>query len=287
MSYLDRIRALHDWQPDRFRPFVADGEQLGWVRADRAELLREFPGVFHVDERAVTLLRGGESVAARSAAIHEAMDVLAERGDIRPLRGELFPVAASWSSPLRLELDRGIVPLFGVKAYGVHVNGYRADPDGLKLWIGTRSPTKRVAPGKFDHLVAGGLGVGYGVGETLVKEAAEEADIGPELAAKAHPVGALNYCCEAEGGLRNDTLFIFDLEVPADVVPRNTDGELTRFDLWRAEAAMERVRDSDDFKFNVSVVMIDFFLRHGLLHPDTQPDYLDIVAGLQRGPERL
>lgn len=284
MSYLDRIRTLHDWRPDRFVPFVVDGRRLGWVRHDRIALLAEFPEVFHADAQAVTFVHPAQSVDARSAAIHEAMGKLAERGDIPRLRGELFPVAEGWGAPLRLTLDRGIVPFFGVKAYGVHVNGYRADSDGLKIWVGTRSPTKRVAPGKFDHLVAGGLGAGYSVGETLVKEAAEEADITPELAACARPVGALSYRCEGEGGLRDDTLFIFDLAMPADVIPHNTDGELTRFDLWPVEDSMARVRDSEDFKFNVGPVMIDFFLRHGLLHPDEEPQYLEIAAALRGGP---
>ncbi len=283
MSYLERVQALHDWRPGEFVPFVVDQRRLGWVRRDRLGLLAEFPDVFHVDEDAVTLASSAQTVEARSAAVHEAMAVLADRGDIRPLRGELFPVAEAWRAPLRLTLDRGIVPFFGVKAYGVHVNGYRIESGGMQVWIGTRSPTKRVAPGKLDHLVAGGLGVGYSIGETLVKEAAEEADIGPELAASARPVGALSYRCEGEGGLRSDTLFLFDLAMPADVVPRNTDGELTGFELWRVENAMARVRDSDDFKFNVAPVMIDFFLRHGLLNPDDEPHYLEIVEALQRG----
>jgi len=41
------------------------------------------------------------------------------------------------------------------------------------------------------------------------------------------------------------------------------------------------VRDTDDFKFNVNLVIIDFALRHGLVAPD-DPDYLDLVTGLRR-----
>ena len=40
------------------------------------------------------------------------------------------------------------------------------------------------------------------------------------------------------------------------------------------------VRDTDDFKFNCALVVIDFLIRHGLLTPDDEPDYLRLVSGL-------
>jgi hypothetical protein len=41
------------------------------------------------------------------------------------------------------------------------------------------------------------------------------------------------------------------------------------------------VRDTDDFKFNVPLVILDFLVRHGWLRPE-DPDYVEIVAGLRR-----
>jgi 8-oxo-dGTP pyrophosphatase MutT (NUDIX family) len=223
-------------------------------------------------------------VDARSQAVHAALVKLAERGDVRQPRGETYGISESWTAPTRLRLDRGLVPMFGAKSYGVHVNGFVRGDDGLKMWIGRRAPDKRVAPDKLDHMVAGGLAHGYSVDETVVKEAAEEADVPDALARRAKPVGALTYVTELEQGLRDDTLFLFDLELPADFVPRNTDGELTGFELWDVADVMARVRETDDFKFNVAPVLIDFFLRHGLLDPDREPDYLPIVRQLHAGP---
>jgi 8-oxo-dGTP pyrophosphatase MutT (NUDIX family) len=151
------------------------------------------------------------------------------------------------------------------------------------MWIGTRAADKTVAPGKLDHMVAGGLSHGYSVDETVVKEAEEEAAVPDALARQARPVGALTYVAELESGLRDDTLFLFDLALPETFVPENTDGELQGFARWPVEAVMARVRDTDDFKFNVAPVLIDFFLRHGLLDPDRDPDYLRIVTALHRG----
>src|SRR3546814_9663928 len=95
----------------------------------------------------------------------------------------LFPYATRFRS--------GGVPLFGVPAFGVHVNGYVATADGPRLWVGRRAKHKMVAPGKLDHLVAGGQPYGLGLMENVVKEAQEEASIPADLAARARPAGAL------------------------------------------------------------------------------------------------
>ena len=86
---------------------------------------------------------------------------------------------------------------------------------------------------------------------------------------------------EAALGLRNDVLFIYDLEMPADFVPRNKDGEIAEFMLMPADEVVAVVRAGDEFKFNVNLVIADFALRHGLVTP-AEPDYLDLVTGLRR-----
>jgi hypothetical protein len=41
------------------------------------------------------------------------------------------------------------------------------------------------------------------------------------------------------------------------------------------------VRDTTDFKYNCNLVLIDFFVRHGLLAADDR-DFFAIVAGLRQ-----
>jgi hypothetical protein len=82
-------------------------------------------------------------------------------------------------------------------------------------------------------------------------------------------------------GLRRDTLFIFDLELPADFVPRNNDGEAGDFKLLPAAEVMRLMLETDDFKFNVPLVLIDFYIRHGLIEAD-EPGYAELVAGLRQ-----
>jgi len=280
MSFLDHIRACNTYRAERFLPLIIGGTRIGWVRHDNVETLRRFPAVFAVSGGAVAITAGG-GFDALSVEIDRVIEALVAEGRIDKWRHEDFAVVPRWGQQPLFKLDRGAVSFFGVRAYGVHLNGLRRDPAGPTLWIGRRASDKRVAPNKLDNMVAGGIGHGHGLVETLVKEAAEEAAVPRDLIDRAVPVGALLYRMETRSGLRDDVLFAFDLEVPADFTPRNIDGEIAEFHAMPAREVLARVRDGDDFKFNVNLVIIDFALRHGLITPD-EPDYLDIVAGLRR-----
>lgn len=283
MSFRERIAFCNSFEPSRTVPFLAGGHRVGRMRRDNARLLSRFGEVFAVAQDAVRLALEGDA-AALSAAVDRVVDGLVAEGRIPKWRNETFDVAPRWNAPPVFRLDRGAVPFFGCRAYGVHLNGYAREGERLFLWIGRRSPTKRVSPNKLDNLVAGGIASGYGVEETLTKEGLEEASIPPELSARALPVGALSYRMETQEGVRDDVLFTYDLELPADFVPQNRDGELVEFTLMPVEAVLERVRTTSDFKFNVNLVILDFAVRHGVLRP-SEPEYLAIANGLHRGCE--
>lgn len=281
MSLLRHIQACNTYRPERFLPLFLGEERVGRVRRNNAEVLRRFPRVLDVAPDSVRILPRNDG-AAITAALDEVVEVLVADGLIAKWRDEVFAITPRWGEAPLFTLDRGAVSFFGVRAYGVHMNGYRRIHDRIWLWIGRRNPAKVVAPGKLDNVVAGGIGGGLGALQTLVKEAGEEASISSTLIAKAHAASAVTYKMEVPQGLRDDVLFVYDLEVPDDFVPRNTDDEIVEFMLMEAREALARVRDTDDFKFNVNLILIDFALRHGLVTAE-DPDYLALVAGLRAG----
>ncbi|HEV2303121.1 MAG TPA: DUF4743 domain-containing protein [Stellaceae bacterium] len=280
MSYGEHISFCNSYDPARAVPLFAGSERIGLVRRDNAAALARFADVFAVEREAVRLLAPG-GAGAVSEAVDRVVEALVEAGSIPKWRNETFDVMPRWGAAPIFRLDRGAVPFFGTRAYGVHVNGYRRKGAELLLWIGRRAPDKMVDPDKLDNLVAGGIGSGYGVAETLVKEAGEEAGISPELARRAAPVGALSYRMETPLGIRDDVLFAYDLELPADFVPKNHDGELVEFTLIPVATVLERIRTTRDFKFNVNLIILDFAVRHGVLRPQ-DPEYLDVATGLHR-----
>ena len=280
MSFRDHINSCNRFDPASVVPLTAGNARIGLLRRDNADALRRFRDVFAVGEHGVELVAGG-NVDAVSRAVDAVVDALVAEHRVPKWRNETFAVAPRWDMPPVFRLDRGAVPFFGTRAYGVHLNGYHRRGDALFLWIGRRSPDKQVAPDKLDNLVAGGIGNGHGVEETLVKEAEEEASIPVGLIRNATPAGAVSYRMETRLGIRDDVLFVYDLETPADFVPKNRDGEIVQFELMPAREVLDRIRTTSDFKFNVNLVILDFAVRHGLLRPD-DPEYLDVATGLHR-----
>jgi len=280
MSFSDHIRSCNNYDPARALPLTARNERIGLVRRDNAETLRRFPDVFAVTDHKVELVASG-GVLAVSRAVDAVVDALVDEGRVPKWRNETFDVASCWGTLPVFRLDRGAVPFFGTRAYGVHLNAYLRRDGRLWLWVGRRSPDKQVAPSKLDNLVAGGIGNEHGVRETLMKEGEEEASIPSNLMSHALPAGAVSYRMETRLGIRDDVLFVYDLEMPQDFVPKNRDGELVDFQLIPAPAVLERIRATSDFKFNVNLVILDFALRHSLLEPD-DPEYLDVATGLHR-----
>lgn len=131
-------------------------------------------------------------------------------------------------------------------------------------------------PGKWDNMVCGGLSVGYGVRETAIKEAAEEASIPEHLTTDMRPAGAISLFFESERGLFPNTEYVFDLELPLDFVPFNADGEVQDFALLSARDCYERLF-SDDFKTTSVPVVLDFLIRQGLVTPETEPNYTQVL----------
>jgi hypothetical protein len=280
VSFVDHIRRCNNYDPRRVVPLVAGGDRIGLVRRDNAQALREFRRVFRVAEDRVELVAEGDADAI-SLSVDGVVDALVAERQIPKTRNETFDVAVRWGAPPLFRLDRGAVPFFGTRAYGVHLNGWRHDENKLLLWIGRRAANKSVAPDKLDNIVAGGIGNGHGLVGTLVKEADEEAMIPPGLIAQAMPAGAVSYRMETTLGIRDDLLFVYDLEVPRDFVPKNRDGEFSEFLLMPAVRVLERVRAGDDFKFNVNLVVLDFAVRHGLLSAE-DPEFIEVATGLHR-----
>ena len=236
-------------------PFLLGSEAVGWVAPRIAAALAPMTGVRVTDERVVL---------AEPAALPAIARTLSEQGLYR-WRGEAFDVRSAPDGPVLTQIDRGAIPAFGIQATGVHVNGLLRRSDGLHLWVARRASDKLLDPGKLDHIVAGGVSAGYGLMDTLVKEAAEEAAIPAEIARGAVHAGTLSYAMERPEGLRRDCLHCYDLMLPEDFVPAPADGEVAAFELWPIERVFDAVRDTDSFKFNVNLVLIGLFIRLGTI----------------------
>ena len=279
MSYLDRVAECNTFDLQRYLPLVIEGQRVGLVRRDFAALLAPYPQVFSVNHEHVQVVPQLHDFAARSAAAEPVLRELAALGHIDGWREEPLAVTESFSAAPLMQIERAAANHLGVRTFGVHMNGFVRRDDGFHMWIPRRSRTKPTYPGRLDNMVAGGQPVGYGLLDNLIKECAEEATIPAAIARRAQPVGLISYCAEVPEGLQPDVEFCFDLELPEDFVPRNTDGEVEEFQLMPIMHVAELVRDTREFKPNCALVVIHFLLRHGLLSPE-HPEYVELAQRL-------
>jgi 8-oxo-dGTP pyrophosphatase MutT (NUDIX family) len=151
-------------------------------------------------------------------------------------RDELYPIYGP-GNELLYKVERSASPLFGTMSYGVHMTCYVTDPSvsyGMKVWVPRRAASKSTYGGMLDNTVAGGISVGEDPFESLVREADEEASLPEEIVRKiTKACGTVTYIHvrdERAGGeiglIQPECQFVYDLELPADVVPEPNDSEV-------------------------------------------------------------
>jgi 8-oxo-dGTP pyrophosphatase MutT (NUDIX family) len=270
VSFLDRIVELNRHEISNFVPFYAGSEQIGFIARDKLHMLAPYEDVLPMDGERVEIAPRISHPDERSAIFREIALDLHRRGALSRWRDEPYAVLPLSDrllagKPLFI-LERAAIAFFGIRAFGVHVNGYVGSPERCELWIAHRSRSSAVHPGRLDNMVAGGQPAGMSIFENMAKEAAEEADIDEALASQARESGFISYRVETVEGLSTATMFVYDLELPPDFTPRNTDGELQGFDRLPLREVMTLVAETHEFKPNSNLVIIDFLLRHGVLH---------------------
>lgn len=178
---------------------------------------------------------------------------------------------------------------------------YTKVPDasyGIKIWVPRRAKNKSTYPGMLDNTVAGGMPSGEQPLECLVREADEEASLPEELVrGKAEVKSMVTYLYirdERAGGesglVQPECQYVYDLELPGDVVPKPNDSEVECFYLWSVEEVKQAL-GRGEFKPNCALVMVDFFVRWGVLDEENEKDYREIKGRLHRelefpGPHR-
>lgn len=224
-----------------------------------------------------------------SQSIDELLDAARETGVFPKLakkRDEKFPIVGA---KFPIGIERSASSLFGIIGQGVHMTVYNRTRSGLKFWIPQRNLKKSTYPGMLDNTVAGGMAAGELPVECLVRESFEEAAIPEELIRKhAYAAGTVTWFnvsderAGGEPGLMNPgVLYVYDLEVAQDVVFKPVDSDVHAFHLMDVQQVMDAMR-SGRFKPASASVMLDFFVRRGVITPGNDKDYVEIVSRLHR-----
>ena len=254
-------------------PFLLEregGPVLGSVALGHLDALRQWPDAFELlraDDgapRALVLRLPAPGRDARLAQIHAR---LREEGLIVAWRDEPYPLRDR-SGGEHGVVERAASRFWGLLTLGAHCNGYVIDASGrpTHLWIARRSLTKPTDPGRLDNLIGGGVPAGQSPREALVREGWEEAGLLPQQMAGLVTGGLIDLECDIPEGRQHERLYVFDLALPRDVVPRNVDGEVAEHRLMPVAEALARAA-AGELTTDASLATLDFAVRHGLLEP--------------------
>lgn len=266
-------------------------DELGYLLPSVTEVFRGLPDWKVDDENRTLTLMAGPSEEQRSKAVAGTAQAMRATDHFEVLRGwrnELYPVYGP-KRELLFSIERAASALFGIVTYGCHMTAYTKSESGeMRLWTPRRAATKQTYGGMLDNTVAGGIATGESPFECIVREAGEEASLPEELVRKGvKPVGTVTYFHVRDhraGGetrlLQPECQYVYDLELPEDVEPKPSDDEVEEFELKTVEEVKEALRNGE-FKPNCAVVLLDFFVRHGILTAEDE-GYVEIVARLHR-----
>ncbi|KAI0141759.1 thiamine pyrophosphokinase-related protein [Xylariaceae sp. FL1272] len=259
------------------QPFVAEAIALheGWA--------------IEKDACPVTLtLTGGHDEVSRTAVVARTFKKLRADGK--------FEILKKWHGPngeVLFSVERAAAPLLGLIMYGIHLLAYTSSESSnndIKFWVQRRSDTVTAHPDAFDNTAAGGVLIGDIPFERMIREASEEALLPEPLVRKeAKPCGTLSYFhirepgsgYPGESGLLNPGVhFLYEMKIPADVAPQRG-SDVKEFVLWDVEQ-VKRAMLAGTLKPSFALVILDFFIRHGIMHQGNEPDFVEISSRLHR-----
>ncbi|WVQ80451.1 hypothetical protein IAT38_002556 [Cryptococcus sp. DSM 104549] len=227
-------------------------------------------------------------------------------GPLAGWRNELYTIyAAPQSSSLKtnsageerplsniaFHLERAACAIFGLTTFGVHLTAYEGEGKDMKIWVPRRSKTKPTWPGRLDNYkqsVAGGIPAGMTPLDSVIKECDEEASLPEDLVRryiKLCSVGTYFYITE-DGFLQPEVEYLYDLPLPPQdsaeyVKPAPHDDEVESFSLLTIPEVIEALY-SNDMKPNCGLVYVDFLMRHGLVTPENEPNFLELSWRMRR-----
>jgi hypothetical protein len=273
----------------RHRRFVIGTMPVGWIREDDVERLRRWPAIFTIAADAVLLNPSLGTLEGRTDALAEVIQTLADNGRITGWRNEIFAIRNRFDDPPLAFIERAASRFFGTMTYAVHANGLIASAgtsaavnadDGSTaptLWIARRSFSKAVDPGMLDTLVGGGIGWGWNIEDTLIKECWEESGVPAELARQARTGRTLHILAEIEQGTQAEQLFIYDVTLPADFQPSAEDGEVAEHLRMSVDETLLAVA-SGAMTVDASLATLDCALRRGWLSVASLPGFIQIAS---------
>lgn len=246
-----------------------------------------FTNHFHIDHeaRTVSLDLPDNTPEAINKEFQSVIDAAIISDRFSVLHGDHSEPYLVQGVDYMLHIERFSARLFGIATRGAHMTGYTKSASGeIKIWVARRSPHLFASPDKLDTTVAGGVKAQHTPLQCIIEESEEEASLSKEFVSKnVKATGVMTYMTRSQksGAIGPDVIFVFDLEMPGDMKPYPNDEEVAEFKLLSIDE-IKTAMFNGEFKPNCNLVMIDFFIRHGIITSDNEPSYVELQQRLHR-----
>ncbi|KAI1081098.1 hypothetical protein F5B20DRAFT_536772 [Whalleya microplaca] len=248
--------------------------------------------VCHDKPRSVTVIdasQGNDTCSAINRAFEELVDICIKENLFHILDGKHSEPFAIVGANDPIHIERFASALFGITSQGATMIAYTMIDESMKMWIPRRAEHLYTHPGMLDITVAGGVKAGVTPFETILQEAHEEASFAEDFTrARVRSRGVLTYISTTGANFPGekclvipDILFVYDMEIPPDVVPRPYDDEVKGFSCMTVSEVQQALLNQE-FKPDAAAVIIDFFIRHGIITADNEDDFVEINMRLHR-----
>ncbi|KAH6576413.1 hypothetical protein BASA60_004524 [Batrachochytrium salamandrivorans] len=218
--------------------------------------------LFTSTKASITLSESLSTYSERTEAIDHLLaewKALARFECLRGWRNERYNVYGPDHEPL-VAIERSAIGLFGVRAYGCHLNGY------VRQAVTTEDPQHH----PDSHVDRSAI------------ECFEEAHIPPDVASHAVSTGVVSFWQDSPiRGFIPDTEYCYDLELPSSFIPNPADGEVHEFYLWDLNTVLLHLQRGE-FTHEAGLVIVDFLIRHGAITPESEPAFLELSLLLRR-----
>src|SRR5688572_25607284 len=124
MTLLLQTSAAQAFDPRKFLPFEIGEARAGWIRRDRAPLLRRWPDILEVGEISACLNATLTDEPSRTAALAKVTRALVNDGAISGWRDETYAVRIRPHDAPLFHIERAAMRFFGLTSVATHLNGY-------------------------------------------------------------------------------------------------------------------------------------------------------------------
>jgi hypothetical protein len=258
---------------------------IGWTKDDVAHALSELGDVWTYDEGGMLLNAAFDTYEKRTEAVDANLLEASEQGVLPPkpdysaIGGDdWFVIGTARYKPL-FEVRRFYISYLGARRYASRINGFH---DG-QMWIIKRGQGVDEYPGRLDTLVGAGQIASRTILENTLAEAHEEAGLSKDQCKDLHSVSMVHiFRHNKHGFLYDENIYIYDLDTKGTITPHVVqEWETETIELWPYDKVLHTIKNTEEFRPEAALCLVDFFIRHGVITPDNEPHFDELCFGLR------